>query len=104
CSRRVLLDGRPWCRLLNEQRRLGLLGVRLVRPALRPLLLLRLRRTIARLAVAIAVAMPIAPSAPLLFAFLCRLLAGIGEPAFRAILMRRLLLGLLRPRGSLLLV
>lgn len=61
-------------------------------------------RTIARLAVAITVAMPIAPSAPLLFAFLHRLLARIGQPAFRAILMRLLLRLLLWPGRPLLLV
>ena len=69
-----------------------------------PPLLLWTVRAIARLAVAITVAMPIAPSAPLLFTFLGRLLARIGQPAFRAILMRLLLRLLLWPGRPLLLV
>ena len=101
CGRRVLLDGAPRSRLLDEQRWLRLLGVGLLRASLRPLLL---RRTVARLAVAIAVAMPIAPAAPLLFAFLHGLLARIGEPAFRTILVRLRLGLLLRSRRSLLLM
>lgn len=73
-----------------------------------PLLLLRrLLRTLFRFAIAIPLTMTIAASAPGLFALLGRLLASVGQPAFRAILMRlplRLLLRLLRSRRPLLLV
>ena len=79
--------------------------MRRLRAVLRPLLL----RAIARLTVAIAVAMPIAPAAPLLFAFRDRLLACIGEPALGTmrllwLLLLSRLLWLLRPRRSLFLV
>ena len=102
CVNRLRLDGaRRWRGLfLDDHRRLGLLGARLVRSLLRTLLL----RAIAGLAVAsIAVAsaaMAVAPAAAVLVAFL--VLAPIGQPCFRWA--RLLLLRLLLPRWTLLLM
>ena len=103
CVNRLRLDGaRRWRGLfLNDQRRLGLLGARLVRCLLRTLLL----RAVAGLAVAaIAVAsaaVAIAPAAALLVAFL--VLAPVGESCFRWpwLLLRLLLLRLLLPGWTL---
>jgi hypothetical protein len=106
CVNRLCLDGaRRWRGLfLDDQRRLGLLGARLLRCLLRALLL----RAVAGLAVAaIAVAsaaMAVAPAAALLVAFL--VLAPVGESCLRGPwlllrLRRLLLLRLLLPRWAL---
>jgi hypothetical protein len=83
-----------------------LLGPRLVRSRLLLTALLRpLLRPLVRLAVAIPLTMTIAPAAPVLFSLLGRLLARIGEAAFRSRRARLLrLLRLWRPRGPLLLL
>lgn len=93
--------------LLDDHRRLRdrLLAARFVRS--RPALLRPLLRPLLRLAIAIPVAltMTIAAAAPLLFSLLGRLLARIGEAAFRARLPRlRWLLWLLWLRRPLLLL
>jgi len=115
--RDVLLEVRlygSWL-LLDEQRRLrgrllaarfvpSRLAARLVRSRLLlPALLRPLFRPLIRLAIAIALAMTIASAAPLLFTLLGRLLARIGEAAFRALL-PWLLRRLRRPRRPLLLL
>jgi len=106
CGRRLLLDEKRRLRgrLLAGHFVSSRLGARFVRSRLLlPALLRPLLRPLIRLAIAIALAMTIAPAAPLLFSLLGRLLARIGEAAFRALLPRRLL-RLLRSRGPLLLL
>lgn len=114
CGSRLLLDDKRRLRDRLVARRFvpgWLLGARFVRSRLLlPALLRPLLRSLLRLAIAIPVAltMPIASAAPVLFSLLGRLLARIGEAAFRALLpgllrLRRLR-RLLRPRGTWLLV
>ena len=102
----LLRDGGCCSRLLlDEERRLRdrLLGARLVGSRLLlPALLRPLFRTLIGFAIPVALTMTIAAAAPVLFAFLGRLLACVGQPAFRARLLR--LLRLLRSRRPLLLV
>jgi hypothetical protein len=95
----LLLDEEWWLRhrlLVARFVRSGLLSALLLRPLFRAFLALF------RFAIAIPLTMTIAAAAPLLFPFLGRLLARVGQPALRALLLR--LLRLLRSRRSLLLV
>jgi hypothetical protein len=90
------------CRLGTRFVRSRLLLPALLRPLFRPLI--RLGPAADR-AIAIALTMTVAPAAALLFSLLGRLLARIGEAAFRARGARLLrLLRLLRSRGALLLL
>jgi len=109
CSSRLLLDEqrRLRGRLLAARFVPSRLVARFVRSRLLlPALLRPLIRPLIRLAIALA--MTITPAAPLLFSLLGRLLARIGEAAFRArrprLLRLRRLLRLLWSRGPLLLL